>query len=162
MLVEAVDDRAVASQSLLELGEPLLDAPPTRRDEVDEQGEIVHSGVTLGEDVSLDALEAADGLVREATDFGEVACTRPEVLAEAVLDRLGQTDLEAGGGRGERLDRVPCTLERRVERGGISAAGGRVLDPLLSAGYGLHVHESEDRTRVGWTFPSSTTSCRRS
>ena len=116
----------------------------------------------LGEDVSLDPLEAADGLVRQAADLGEMAGARPELLANTVLDRLGQAGLEPGRGRGKRLDRVSCPLERRVECRGIGATGGRVLDALLRAGYGLHVHEREDRTRVGWTFPSSITSCRRS
>jgi hypothetical protein len=168
MLVEAVDDRAVAGQSRLELRQPLVDTAnaaintvPAGSDEIDEQGEIVDAGMALGEDVSFDPLETADGLVRQAANLGEVASARPEVLLQAVLNGLGQTGLEAGCGRGERLDCVPGALERRVERGRIGAACGRVLDPLLGAGYGLHVHEPEDRTRVGWTFPSSTTSCRR-
>ena len=94
--------------------------------------------------------------------LGEVPGARPEVLAETVLNRLGQAGLEAGGRRGERLDGVPRPFQRRVERGRVGAAGGRVLDPLLRAGYGVHVHGRDDRTRVGWISPSSTTSCRRS
>ncbi len=116
----------------------------------------------LGEEVSLDPLEPADDLVRQAPHLGEVPGARPEVLAETVLNRLGQADLEAGGRRGERLDGVSRPFQRRVERRRVRAAGGGVLDPLLRAGYGIHVHGRDDRTRVGWISRSWTTSCRRS
>ena len=116
----------------------------------------------LGEDVALDPLEPADDLVHQAAHLGEVTGARPEVLAEPVLDRLGQAGLEAGRRRGERLDRAPRALERRVERGRVGAAGGRVLDPLLGAGDRVYIHGGDDTTGVGWTFPSSTTTCRRS
>ena len=116
----------------------------------------------LGENVSLDPLEPADDLIRQPPHLGEVPGARPEVLAEAVLDRLGQSGLEAGRRRGQRLDGVPRALQRRVERGRVRAAGGGVLDPLLRPGYGLHIHGRDDRTRVGWISPSSTMSCRRS
>ena len=93
-LVEAIDDGAVARQPLLELRQPLLDAPPARGDEVDEQGEVVDARVPLGEDVSLDPLEPADDLVRQAAYLGEMTGARPEVLAKPVLDRLGQARFE--------------------------------------------------------------------
>src|SRR5215471_20944376 len=113
----------------------------------------------LGEDVSLDPLEPADDLVRQAANLGEVTGARPEVLAEPVLDRLGQACLEPGRRRGEGFDCMPRPFERCVERGRVRAAGGRILDPLLRAGYGLQVHERDDRTSVGWISRSSTTSC---
>src|SRR5205823_4791872 len=103
MLVEAVDDCAIARQSLLELRQPLLDAPPARSDEVYEQGEVVDACVPFGEDVSLETLEPADDLARQAAHLGEVTRARPEVLAEPVLDRLGQAGLEAGRRGGERF-----------------------------------------------------------
>ena len=161
-LAEAVDNAAVARQSLLELREPLLDAAAAGGDEIDEQREVVDARVPLGEDVSLDPLKPADDLVGQATDLGEVTGARPEVLAEPVLDRLWQACLEASRRRGEGLDGVPCALQRRVERGRIRATGGGVLDPLLRAGDRVHVHGGDGTTAVGWTFRSWTTSCRRS
>ena len=65
-LVEAVNDGAVARQPLFELRQPLLDAPPAGGDEIDEQGEVVYARVPLCEDVSLDPLEPANDLVRQA------------------------------------------------------------------------------------------------
>src|SRR4029079_1050539 len=123
-LVEAVDDGSAAGQSLLELRQPLLDAPPAGGDEIDEQGEVVDARVPLGEDVSLDPLEPADDLVRQAAHLGEVTGARPEVLAESVLDPRGQARLEAGRRRGKGLDGVACALQRGVEGGRVSAAGG--------------------------------------
>ena len=64
-LAEAVDDGVIARQAALELRQALFDAPPARRDEVDEQREVVDARVPLGEDVSLDPLEPADHLVRQ-------------------------------------------------------------------------------------------------
>lgn len=139
-LAEAVDDRVVPRQSRFELRQALLDAPPARGDEIDEQGEVVDAGVPLGEDVSLDSLETADGLVGQAPDLGEMAGARPEVLAEPVLDRLGQACLEAGRRRGEGLDGVACALQGRIDRSRVGPAGGCILDPLLRAGNGFHVH----------------------
>ena len=83
-------------------------------------------------------------------------------LAEAVLDRLGQSGLEAGRRRSQGFDGVPRPFQGRVERSRVRAARGRVLDPLLRAGDRVQVHGADDRTRVGWNSPSWTTSCRRS
>ena len=119
MLVEAVDDRAIACQSLLELRQPLLDASPPGGDEVDEEGEVVDAGMPLGEDVAFDSLEPADDLVGQAAHLGEMARHGQHLLAEPVLDRVadprGQARLELGRGRRECLDLKPGPLERRVD-----------------------------------------------
>src|SRR5262249_36231737 len=161
-LAEAVDDRAVAGQSLLELPQALLDATPARGDEVDEECEIVDARMALGQDVALDPFEPADDLIREPPYFCEGAGPRPEMLAQPVLDSPGQPRLEPCGRRGERLDGFPRPLQRRVEGGGVGTAGGGVLDALLRPGDRVHVHEADGTTAVGWNSSSSTTSCRRS
>ena len=162
-LLEAVDDGAVALSALLELREALLDAPPAGGDEVDEEREVVDARVPLGEEVALDPLEPADDLVHQAAHLGEVPGARAEVLAEPVLDRLGQAGLELGGRRGERLDRVraPARASRRT----LPARCGRRRRPRSAAARGYGVHRPGRRRyelRVGWMSPSSTTSCRRS
>jgi hypothetical protein len=57
----------------LEPLEPCVDTPPTGADEVDEKREVVDTGVPLGEEVALEALEPPDGLVQQPADLGDVA-----------------------------------------------------------------------------------------
>ena len=61
---------------MLDALEPVADALPARRDEVDEKSEIVDAGVALGEDVAFEPLEPADHLVEQAADLGQAAPDR--------------------------------------------------------------------------------------
>ena len=96
----------------------IVDALPPRSDEVDEEREVVDAGVALREDVALDALEAANHLVHQPSDLGEVARDREHLLAKAVLyraaDAIGEARLELGRGIRQSLDLLPRPLERRV------------------------------------------------
>ena len=146
--------------------EPCVDAPPAGAHEVDEEREIVDAGVTLGEELALEALEPPDRLVEQAADLGDVPGDRQDLGAEAVAD--GNADLsrdrglELGGGGRERLDLRPRALERRFEQRGSGAAGGRLGDSLLRPFQSQFVHGREATLSAGWTLRSSTTSSRRS
>ena len=67
--------------------EPLADRLPLRRDQVDQEPEVVDAGVPFDQQVGLEPLEPADHLVREALDLGEPARDRRGFLAEAVAER---------------------------------------------------------------------------
>ena len=64
----------------------IVQAAPLRRDEVDEQGEVVDAGVTLDEHVRLEPLEPADHLVREALHLGQPARDRRRLFAQPVSE----------------------------------------------------------------------------
>ena len=162
MVLKAVDDRAVPLETFLELSQPLFDAAPTGRDEVNEETEVVDTRMPLGEEVALDPLEATDDLVHEAPHLGEMAGARPEVLAQPVLDRLGEPGLELRRRRGKRLDGAPRPLECSFDRRGIGTAGRRLVQPLLRPLDGVEIHRHDDTTLCGWMSRTSTTSCRRS
>ena len=131
---------------LLESFEPCVDAAPSRRHEVDEEGEVVHPRVALGEKVALEPLQPADRLVQESADLGDVSCDGkhldPQAVADGGPDVLGDRRLELGRSRGERLDLGPRALERRVQHCRLRTSGRRVRDPLLRALEGLGVHRS--------------------
>ena len=162
MVFEAVHDRAVALEAFLEMREPLLDAAPAGGHEVDEKPEVVDARVPLGEQVALDPLQAADDLIHQPANLGEMAGARPEVLAQSVLDRLGQPRLELRRRRGQRFDRVPGPFEGRFDRRGIDPPGRGLVEPLLRAFDGVEIHGCDDTTRCGWMSQSSTTSFRKS
>jgi S-adenosylmethionine:tRNA ribosyltransferase-isomerase len=100
--------------------------------------------VAFGEEVALDALEAAKQLVHQAADLGEVAGDGQNLRAETVLhgvaDAGRQRRLELGGRRCERLDLVACALEGGVDLGGLDAGVGCGFEPCLRAGdcFGIH------------------------
>jgi S-adenosylmethionine:tRNA ribosyltransferase-isomerase len=108
----------VAGRSF-ELFEPRIDAVPPGRHEVDEQSEIVDTGVALGEHLLLESLEPMDRVVEQPTDLGEALPHDRDLAPQTLLDRLGdpvgKPGLELHGGRGERLDLETGTLERRVD-----------------------------------------------
>ena len=93
-------------ERFLDLRESRVHRLPAARDEVDEQREVVHPRVPLGEEIALEMLEPAQDLVHHPAHLGEVARARAEVLAEAVLDRVGQALLELRRRLGERVDRA--------------------------------------------------------
>jgi hypothetical protein len=151
---------------VLDALEPVADAPPARRDEVDKQSEIVDARVALGEDVALEPLEPADHLVEQPADLGEAAPDRDDFGAEALVhgraDLLGQGALELGGGCGERLDLDARALERGFQLGRRDPPGRGFRDPCFRPFECLLVHAQEATLAVGWTPPSSTTTCPRS
>ena len=149
------------SEPLLDLDEALLDAAPTARHEVDEEGEIVDAGVPLTEEVSLDPLEAADQLVHEAADLGEVAADGHDLCAKPVLhgiaDARGKGRFELGGRRGERLDLVARPLERCIECSGFDPSGCGLVNTGLGPLDRVRIHRagrySRDRTALPQTCP---------
>ena len=115
--------------------EPRVDTPPTGADEVDEKREVVDTGVALGEEVALEALEAPDRLVQQPADLGDVARDGQHLGAQPIAhgapDMGRNRRLELGSRRGERLDLLARALERGFDVGGRGSARGRVCDPLL-------------------------------
>ena len=146
--------------------EPVADAPPARRDEVDQQREVVDARVPLGEDVALEPLEPPDHLVEQAADLGQRAPDREHLGAKALVDGgadlLGQRPFELRRGRGERLDLDARPLERGLQLGRCDPAGAGLRDPRLGPFECHLVHGQEATLAVGWTPPSSTTTCPRS
>lgn len=89
----AVDDGAVVLLRLLEppddrfdAAEARIDAFPAGGDEVDEEGEVVHTSVALGEEVVLERREPAKELVHQAADLGEVAADGMRLCANGIAD----------------------------------------------------------------------------
>ena len=66
----------VLDHCVLDTLEPVADALPAGRDEVDEQAEVVDARMPLGEDVALEPLEPANRLVQQAADLGQIAGDR--------------------------------------------------------------------------------------
>jgi len=91
----------------LESFEPTIDAFPARAHEVDEQREIVDTGVSLGEQLTFESLESADRLTEEPTDLGDMSSHWQNFRAEAVpngtTDLSGDRRLELGRRDRERL-----------------------------------------------------------
>jgi S-adenosylmethionine:tRNA ribosyltransferase-isomerase len=115
--------------------EPCVDTPPPGADEVDEKRQVVDTGVALGEEVALEALEAPDCLVQQPADLGDVARDgqhlRAQPIAHGAPDMGRNRCLELGSRRGERLDLLARAYERGFDVGGCRSARGRVCDPLL-------------------------------
>ena len=124
--------------------EPRIDAAPAGAHEVDEQREIVHPCMPLGEELALEPLEPSDRLVEEAADLGDVPRDGKDLGAQAVADRIADVHRDRGlelGGRGcERLDLLSRALEGGFDRSGLGASGGGVRDSLLRALQGKGVH----------------------
>ena len=98
----------LGSDRLFDPLEPVADAFPARRDEVDEHGEVVDPCVPLGEQVSFEPLQPTNGLVEEAPDLGQVAGDGHHLGTKAVVhgrsDPLRERSLELGRRGRERLD----------------------------------------------------------
>lgn len=136
--VQVLHDRGHADHArgliTLEPCEPRVDPFPAGAHEVDEEREIVHACMALGEQLALEALEPPDRLVEQATDLGDVSRDGedlgPEPIADCDSDLSGNRRLEAGRGRGERLDLTSRALERGFEPRGLGAAGCCIRDAL--------------------------------
>ena len=122
------------STRALEALEAFIDTTPARADEVDEECEVVDARMPLGEEVALDPLEAANRLVQEATNLGDVPCDGEDLGTDAVANGgahvLRDRHFELGGGDGQRLDLSARTLERGLDRGRL---GSSRLPPPQSA-----------------------------
>ena len=163
---DAVDGGVAVGRAepLLDLREALLDAAPAARHEVDEEGEVVDACVPLREEVAFDSFEAADHLVHEAADLGEVAADGLDLRAQPVLQRVADAGrerrLELGGRRGERLDLLARPLERRIERGRLDTSGCGLVDPSLGPLDRVGIHRGRRYRGCRWTSLTWTTSCR--
>jgi len=116
---DRADRLSVGRSAPLEALEAGVHTAPPRAHEVDEEREIVHAGMALGEDIAFETLEAADRLVEQPADLGDVPGDRQDLGPKPVAYRLADLDrdrrLELCGARRERLDLLPRTLERRLE-----------------------------------------------
>jgi S-adenosylmethionine:tRNA ribosyltransferase-isomerase len=121
----------------LEACEPRVDSPPSGADEVDEQREVVHPRVTLGEEIAFEPLEPSDCVVEEAADLGDVPRNRKDLRAQAVahcdadVGRDGGFELGCGGR--EALDLSTRALERGLDIGRVGATRCGFRDPLLGS-----------------------------
>jgi S-adenosylmethionine:tRNA ribosyltransferase-isomerase len=139
-----VHDRAtILLQALLEPGndrfdaaEPRVDTFPAGRDEIDEQGEVVHASVALAEQIGLESFDPADDLVHQPTHLGEVARDGLRLVADRVVDPGRERLLEGGRRRRQRIDLRSGLLRESLARSSV----GALLDPSLSALDGPVVH----------------------
>ncbi len=123
----------------LDAGEANIDRLPARRDEIDEQLQIVHAALSLAEHVPLETLEATDDLVHQAAHFREVAGDRLRLVSDGILD-LGRKRLSQSCRNGrERLDLFARPEDESVDRGRL----GSLLDPLLRAFDRAFVHSPQ-------------------
>jgi S-adenosylmethionine:tRNA ribosyltransferase-isomerase len=104
-----------------------VDALPPRRDELDEQGEVVHPRMALRKQVRLDPLEAADDLVHQPADLCEVPSDRLRLVADGVPDPRRQCLLQPRRRRYQDVDLLPDPGGKLVESGPV----GALLDPFL-------------------------------
>src|SRR5262249_41233421 len=94
-------DALVEAEQLFDARQALVDAPPARRDQVDEHGEVVDAGRALGADALLDPLELPDRADAHPTHFSEVAADRGGLGADAFTDGGGAVLGERRGRRRE-------------------------------------------------------------
>src|SRR5207247_6604991 len=132
-LFEPVDLRAAAGVELaLHAREADVDAAPARRDQVDEQRQVVDSRVPLSQEVDLEPFQAPDRLTREPAHLGELLRNRSRFGANAVPYRLPdlprERGLERSGALGELLDLRPRPLGGRFDAALRRPAPSRVLE----------------------------------
>ena len=120
-----VDDGPAALLELLEpagqrfeLGKACVDVLPARRDEVDEQCQVVHARVPFTRQIGLDLLEAADDLVHQSAGLGEVSPHRPCLLAHGVTDLGRERFCQRRRCGRQSFDLLARSHDERLERGG--------------------------------------------
>ena len=146
---DAVHDRAGASlQMLLEPSESFVDASPARREQVDEEPEIVHARMPLGEDVALEALEPAEQLVHQPTHLGELAsdgaCLGCDTFLDGLADLRRQGGLELSGRGSEILETLPRALQCCLDVRRVGASLGRLCETLSRALDRVLIHRAQD------------------
>ena len=114
-----------------------IDPFPAGAHEVDEECEIVDACVALGQQVALEALEASDCLVEEASDLGDVSRNRQDLRAQAVTNSDADLDrdrrFELGSGGRKLFDLGPGALEGSFDVRGLGATRGGICDSLLGS-----------------------------
>jgi S-adenosylmethionine:tRNA ribosyltransferase-isomerase len=113
----------------LDAGEPFVYPHPAGGDEIDEEREIVDTGIAVGDEVVLEALEATEDLIHEAAHLGEVPRHRLRLAADRFVHSRGKRLLERRRGRRKRLDLFTRPREQGVERRGVRP----LLDPAPCA-----------------------------
>ena len=150
MTVERDDLGRVAS---LEPFEAPVDALPARRDQIDEEREVVETGVSLRDQLLLQSLESTDRVVEETLDLGQVPCHGEHLAAEPLLNRLadaiGQRGFEREGRGAERLDLLAGAAQRGLEPALLVATLAGRCDPLLCSFQCLFIHERKATLAVG-------------
>ena len=122
--------------------EALVDAFPARRDQIDEQGEIVDPGVALRDEILVDPLETAHDAVQQPADLGEAPGDTRDLPAQpsprASPHLLGQPVAEDVGGLGELGQLHARPLQLRLEQRRVEPARAGLLDapsgPLQGVG----------------------------
>jgi S-adenosylmethionine:tRNA ribosyltransferase-isomerase len=114
-----VHRRGCLDVEVFESRETRIDTAPARAYEVDQQSQVVHARLALGEELAFDPLEPADRLVEEAADLRDVARNRKDLRTQAVAHRFADVGrdrrLQLGRRCGESLDLLAGSLERRFE-----------------------------------------------
>ena len=105
--------------ALLEPGEPSVDVLPARRDQVDEQSEVIDAAIALDEEIALERLKSTKHLIHQAAKLRKVPAEGFGLIADGVLHPRRQRVLE----RGERLDLLARTHDERVEGRSLRALG---------------------------------------
>ena len=125
--------------------EPRVDSFPAGAHEIDDESEVVHARVAFREECAFQVLEAANRLVEQSADLGDVTRDRQHLVAHGFADRVHDAHrnrgFEPGGRRRERLDLLSRALEHGLEIGGVEAACSGVRDALLGSFQGGFVHE---------------------
>ncbi len=155
---DPVDDGASSgSEALFDLREPLVDASPARRDELDEKPEIVDTCMPFRELVALEALEAAQHLVQEATHFRKVTSGWSEPASKTFVDGVAhgrrKARLELRRCFRERLDLRPGSFECGVDVGWFPATGRRPIEPLPRSLNSVRIHGVETKRFAGCEPP---------
>ena len=156
-LLEASERTSCGFLGTLEPFEARVDALPARAHEVDQECEIVHPSVPLGEEVAFESLETSYCLVQEPTDLGDVSChwqdLGPETVADCAADLCGNRRLELGCRHGQRLDLSPRSLKGGLERRRLGATGRGVRNSLLRALQceGVHGRRGYSQRRMDMT-----------
>jgi S-adenosylmethionine:tRNA ribosyltransferase-isomerase len=136
---------------MLESREPRVDTSPARADEIDEQREVVDARVALRELIRLQSFKAADRLVEEPPDLGNVPCNRqylgPDRVAHSCADLNRYRALELGRCGSESLDLLARTLESSLEVGGCGTPRGMVGNALFCAFQSHVVHGARGYSR---------------
>jgi hypothetical protein len=118
VLAEGLQPGAVRSRKArLDALEPPLHALPSRRDQLDQDGEVVEAGVPLGLELGREAFEPPDREAREPAHLCQLAADGSRfglnAFADGAPDLLGKRRLQLRSEHGEVLDADTRPVERR-------------------------------------------------
>ena len=144
VLDELVERGCGLRMGVFQPSESRIHTTPARRDELDQEREIVDASLALGEQLALDALETSNRLVEEASDLCDVPSDGKNLVAksatEGVLDLSRECSTELGGGRRERFDLCPRPLKRRIQVDWVWTPFGDCCNALSHALEGRFIH----------------------